>query len=72
MGQASAIITALGSCGCCNGIESCNKYTLNACRMNSKCCQCFEFSIETDEIPLSDSGSEEEFEAVGCLKYHHS
>ena len=68
MGEASSIIAALGGCGCCKAVESCNKYTLNACHLSSRCSDCCEFDIQTEEIPLSDS--EEEFEA-GCLSYHH-
>ena len=72
MGQAPAVLKALGGCGCCSGLESCNKYVLNSMRCESRCSDCCEIEVQTDEIALSDSGSEEEFEAMGCLKYHHA
>ena len=64
MGQAAGILKAL-DCGC---FSDCAKYAFNSGRCKSKCCGCFELSVETDEISVA-SGDEEEVEIQGCFKW---
>ena len=68
MGQAAGILKAL-DCGSCLG--DCAKYVCNSGRFRSKCCNCFELTIETDEISIAsgDSGEERLEVAGGCFKW---
>ena len=67
MGQASGILKALD----CTCLSDCAKYVGNSMRFKSTCCNCFELTIETDEISIaSDDSGEERLEvAGGCFKW---
>ena len=50
MGQVIPIVKALG----CN---DCAKYVCNACHVKSKCSECCEVDMETDEISVKSHSS---------------
>ena len=63
MGAAAAagIIHAF-DCECCSDFS---KFVLNSCHLHSKCSDCCELDIETDEIEVpAASDSEQELEVV--------
>ena len=50
--------------------DSCSKYVCNAMSVNSKCSDCCEISIVTEEIEISDDISEISIEISDCCHYH--
>ena len=63
MGEVASVVKSL-SC------DSCSKYVCNAMSVNSKCSDCCEISIVTEEIEISDDGSEISIEISDCCHYH--
>jgi hypothetical protein len=54
----------------CQCLGDCAKYVLNSCHLHSKCSDCCELDIETDEIEVpAASDSEQELEVAGCLHW---
>ena len=68
MGQLVGVIRA---CNCCKCMSDFNRYALNSAHCSSKCSDCCELSVDTDEIDLPE-GSDEELEVEGCVKWHKS
>ena len=69
MGQAAgaAGLVKAFNCSC---LSDCAKYVCNSGRFRSKCCNCFELVVETDEISVaSDDSGEERLEVAGCFKW---
>ena len=69
MGAAGvASILRAFDCECCS---DCAKYVLNDFRLHSKCSDCCEFDIETDEvaIPAASDSEHEQLEVEGCLRW---
>ena len=76
MGQAAGALGVLKALDC-SCFSDCAKYVCNSGRLRSKCCGCFELSLETDEISVT-SGDDEHLESVsihfpdsetGCFKW---
>ena len=79
MGQTAGAIGVLKALDC-SCLSDCAKYVCNSGRLRSKCCGCFELSLETDEISVT-SGDDEHLESVsihfpgytdsekGCFKW---
>ena len=63
MGEVASVVKSL-SC------DSCSKYVCNAMSLNSKCSDCREISIVTEQIEISDDGSEISIEISDCCHYH--
>jgi len=57
----------------CECLGDCAKYVLNSCHLHSRCSDCCELDIDTDEvsIPAASDSEHEELEVVGCLKWSH-
>ena len=65
MGQAvGGIIKAL-SC------QDCAKYVCNSMDLKSKCCDCFEFELETSEVEVNETPSEFSMDVEGCCEIHN-
>ena len=63
MGEVASVVKSL-SC------DSCSKYVCNAMSLNSKCSDCCEISVVTEQIEISDDGSEISIEISDCCHYH--
>ena len=59
MGEVASIVKAF-SC------EACTKYVLNSCHLHSKCLDCCEVDITTDEIEIPADDSDLEITVEGC------
>ena len=63
MGEVASVVKSF-SC------DSCSKYVCNAMSLNSKCSDCCEISVVTEQIEISDDGSEISIEISDCCHYH--
>ena len=70
MGAAGAA-RILSACDCAGALSDFNRYVLNSCHLNSKCSDCCELEIETEEVSLPE-GSDEELEVEGCFRWSRS
>ena len=70
MGAAGAA-QILRACDCAGALSDCSKYVLNSCHLHSKCSDCCELEIETEEVSLPE-GSDEELEVEGCFRWSRS
>ncbi len=61
MGEAASVIKAF-SC------EACAKYVCNSMHIHSKCRDCCEFDVTTDEIELCEGDSVYSVEVEGCFQ----
>ena len=53
--------------------SDCAKYVCNACKVHSKCSDCCELSVETEEIEIpKDDDSNVSVEVEGCCSVHKS
>ena len=80
MGQAASVLGALKALDC-SCFSDCAKYVCNSGRIRSKCCGCFEFYLEADEISIMSGEDDEHVESVsihlpgytdsetGCFKW---
>ena len=64
MGQAVGGIFKALSC------QDCAKYVCNSMDLKSKCCNCFEFELETNEVEIADDTSVYSIEVDGCCEAH--
>ena len=63
------IVSALKVINC----SDCAKYVCNACKVHSKCSDCCELSVETEEIEIpKDDDSNVSVEVEGCCSMHKS
>ena len=69
MGQAAVSILSALNCG--RICDTCSKYVLNSMECDSKCSECCEFHFQTNEIDITDSDSDTEFEITNCCLYRH-
>ena len=61
------IVSALKVINC----SDCAKYVCNACKVHSKCSDCCELSVETEEIEIpKDDDSNVSVEVEGCCSMH--
>ena len=61
MGEVASVIRAL-SC------DACAKYVCNSMQIHSKCRDCCEIDLITDEIELSEDDSTYSMEVDGCCQ----
>ena len=72
MGQAAAVVSAFARCACCT---DCARYVLNSGSCHSKCSECCELDIQTNEIEIASeppSEEEEELDVGGFIRYHRT
>ena len=61
------IVSALKVINC----DSCSKYVCNAMKVQSKCSDCCEIDVETEEIEIpKDDDSDISVEVEGCCSVH--
>ena len=65
MGEVAGVLRAL-DCKCCSDFQ---RFVANSAHLKSKCSDCCELTIDTDEIDIPPD-SEEELEVGECLKWH--
>ena len=63
MGQAALAVIA-------NPISDCAKYVCNSCHVKSKCSECCELDVDTDQISVK-SKSSDEISADCCGNHVH-
>ena len=68
MGAAAAAgILRAFDCQCCS---DCSRYVLNSAHLHSRCSDCCELDIDTDEVEVPAArDSEQELEVVGCMQW---
>ena len=65
----NSIVSALKVINC----SDCAKYVCNACKVHSKCSDCCELSVETEEIEIpKDDDSDISVDVEGCCSVHKS
>ena len=67
MGSVASVLPGVVKALSC---RECARYVCNAMDVKSKCSDCCEFELETNEIEVSDNVSEYSFEVNGCCEAH--
>ena len=69
MGQVANVLPAIVKAISC---QECSRYVCNSMDIKSKCSDCCEFELETNEIEIHDHISEYSVEVEGCCAAHSS
>ena len=65
MGQVASVLPGVVKALSC---QECARYVCNSMDVKSKCSDCCEFELETNEIEISDDNSQCSVEVEGCCE----